>query len=660
VSRHDPRALHALARHRGVQRRYTTADGRRVAVSDTTLVRVLRALGVELSGPDSVAAAWRACQHAQRHQVLAPVVAERAGSHHRAPIPVGSGGDLPADSWVTLVTEDGDQARRRLGDVSGPGGIDLRQLAASLPGGQLPIGYHSLAVESPTLGASAVVVAAPARCPAPERSWGVTAPLYALRGAGDWGAGSLGDLRALAEWVGSAGAGYTGTLPLYAGFLSAETLDADPSPYRPASRLAWNEAYLDVDGLPELAMAPEAARALHDPQLRHAVEALRRRPLADLAGVLTAKRRVVQKVAEAVFHRAGTGDGRRRAYDRWAADHPETVAYAAFRARLEHQAGTARGDTPRREQLPDPGTDAAMAYHCYAQWAMDRQLADVASRHRLYLDIPVGVHPDGFDPWFEPGAFVTGASVGAPPDEFFTAGQRWDLPPLHPEGLRRQGYRHLIAVLRRAMAHAGMVRLDHVMGLHRLWVVPGSAEARHGAYVRFHADELRAVVALEAHRADTVVVGEDLGTVPGTVRRAMRRDGMLRSSIWQFDATAEQPLPVPLPGSLASLGSHDLLPFAAVLAERPELRSALGGDDWQALERCLAHLAASAAPVVLVDLADLWLEHSPQNRPGTVTAGNFGLRARRTLAELHEDSQVTAVLRVVQAARRAQIGASQP
>lgn len=652
MSRQDPRALHALAQRHGVQRRYTAANGRRVTVSDAALVGVLGALGVDLSGPGGAAEVSQAYERDQCRQVLPPVHVQRAGSHRPPLIPVGSREDLPSHAWVTLITENGDQARMRLTDASGPHGIHLHHLASSLPGGRLEPGYHRLRVESPTMRADTVVIAAPDRCPAPERSWGVMAPLYALRGSDDWGAGSLADLRALAEWVSSTGAGYSGTLPLYAGFLAAESPEADPSPYRPASRLAWNEAYVDVDGLPELALARQAMEVRRDPVLHHTVEALRRRPLADLAGVLHAKRQVLQPVARAVFDPASSGSESRRAYDRWALEHPDVVAYAAFRARLEHGIERSRP----AGQLPDPSTDAAMAYHCYVQWAMDRQLADIASRHKLYLDIPVGVHPDGFDPWYEPDAFATGASVGAPPDDFFTDGQRWGLPPFHPEGLRRQGYRHLSAVLKRAMAHAGMVRLDHVMGLHRIWVVPEGAEARHGAYVRFRAEELRAVVALEAHRAHAVVVGEDLGTVPGAVRRAMRRDGMLRSSVWQFDATARHPLPDPLPGSIASLGTHDLPPFAAVLAERTDLRAALGADDYQALARCLAHLGASAAPVVLVDLVDLWLEQSPQNRPGTAATENFRLRARRTLAELHDDPHAMALLRAVDAARRARIG----
>jgi len=261
------------------------------------------------------------------------------------------------------------------------------------------------------------------------------------------------------------------------------------------------------------------------------------------------------------------------------------------------------------------------------------------------------VHPDGFDPWWEPDAFATGASIGSPPDTFFADGQRWGLPPLHPERIRRQGYRHLIDVVRRAMAHAGVLRLDHVMGLHRLWLVPDGSPATHGAYVRYHDQELRAIVTLEAHRAGTVVVGEDLGTVPGTVRRAMRRDGMLRSSVWQFEASGSNPTPAPMPDALATLGTHDLAPFAAVVADRPELAESLGPDLLQALRRCLVALAAGEAAIVLVDLADLWLETTAQNRPGQPSGENFSLRARRTLAELHDDRAVTALLHAVDTAR---------
>jgi len=304
--------------------------------------------------------------------------------------------------------------------------------------------------------------------------------------------------------------------------------------------------------------------------------------------------------------------------------------------------------------------DPAMAYHLYAQWATEQQLTEVAGRRSLYLDVPVGVHPDGFDPWWEPDTFVAGASIGAPPDTFFAEGQSWGLPPLHPEGIRRQGYRHVAEVLRRAMSVSEMVRLDHVMGLHRLWVIPEGASARHGAYVQYRADELRAIVALEAHRAGAAVVGEDLGTVPAAVRRAMHRDGMLRSSVWQFGATAENPVPDPIPASLATLGTHDLPPFAAVVADHPDLGRALGPDLVGGLRRCLIHLAASSAAVVLVDLADLWLEKIAQNQPGTGAGENFRLRARQTLSDLQSDPQVTALLRAVDAARRASNGAIDP
>lgn len=656
----DPDRLHALARRHGVQRRYTASDGRRRTVPDAVLVKVLEALDVEIAEANRAGASGKSKAGKGKPgvdrppaDVVPPVALWRAGDHRPATVAVAP---TAADEirWVTLTTEDGTVVRRAFDEVarpdppatSGSGGgptgarstaVDLRRLAGELPGGVLEPGYHHLSVETRTDTATTLVIAAPDRCPAPTRCWGISSPLYALRGSDGWGAGSLSDLGELARWAGDLGGTITGTLPLYAGFLDGP--HADPSPYRPASRLAWNEVYLDLDRLPEVAQDPDAGRLLGSSRLVGRRQQLDRRPLADLPEVLAAKRSVLQPVAASFLAVEPDRSPRRLAFDRWVRQRPDMVAYARFRARLEQDHGG---------RAPD---DPAVAYHLYAQWVTEQQLGEVAGHHHLYLDLPVGVHPDGFDPWWEPDAFATGASIGSPPDTFFADGQRWGLPPLHPERIRRQGYRHLIDVVRRAMAHAGVLRLDHVMGLHRLWLVPDGSPATHGAYVRYHDQELRAIVTLEAHRAGTVVVGEDLGTVPGTVRRAMRRDGMLRSSVWQFEASGNNPTPAPVPDALATLGTHDLAPFAAVVADRPELAESLGPDLLQALRRCLVALAAGEAAIVLVDLADLWLETTAQNRPGQPSAENFSLRARRTLAELHDDRAVTALLHAVDTAR---------
>jgi 4-alpha-glucanotransferase len=299
---------------------------------------------------------------------------------------------------------------------------------------------------------------------------------------------------------------------------------------------------------------------------------------------------------------------------------------------------------------------AAQRHHLYCQWAAQRQMSDLDARARarglgLYLDFPLGAHPAGFDVWREREAFARGVHVGAPPDAFFTRGQDWGFPPAHPERSRAQGHRYFRAALR----HAGVLRLDHVMGLHRLFWVPQGAPARDGVYVRFPAPELYAILSLESHRSRTLLVGENLGTVPGAVDAALARRGVRGMYVLQYAASPDPertPEPVP-PGAIAGLNTHDTPPFrafweardvddqldlglvspagaAAARARRRAVRLALARvltrqgllngdpDDPRAvLSAALAWLARGPAGGVLVNLEDLWLETLPQNVPGT-------------------------------------------
>ena len=421
-------------------------------------------------------------------------------------------------------------------------------------------GYHRLEVEGPGLAASALVISAPRRCPDPGRGWGAFAPLHAVRTETDWGVATYRELAELGDWIGGLGGAFIGTLPLNAGFLDGPVVE--PSPYRPASRLAWNELYVDVERLPELGASPEARALLASAGLRRRLVRLRSAPSADPVATMAVKRQVLELLAEAL---AAGPSPRRRALEAFLAERPEVKAYARFRAATETlgRPWTAWAES-RPGQIPAGAADERrVRYHCYAQWVADSQLAEAATHGGLYLDLPVGVHPDGFDPWWHPDAFATGVTGGAPPDSFQGAGQNWAVIPLHPEGIRQDAYRYPIALLRHAMRHAATVRIDHVMGLHRLWWIPEGMAAVDGAYVRYRAEELRAIAVLEASRAGVAVVGEDLGTVAPSVRAAMRRDGMLRSHVHQFAATPDDPLPDPPPDSLASLGTHDLPPFAA-------------------------------------------------------------------------------------------------
>ena len=281
--------------------------------------------------------------------------------------------------------------------------------------------------------------------------------------------------------------------------------------------------------------------------------------------------------------------------------------------------------------------------------------------------------------------FVTGAAAGAPPDPFFNKGQNWGFPPMHPERMREQGYAYWRAVLQTQLRYAGVLRLDHVMGLHRLYFIPSGVAATDGVYVRYHEAELYAVLALESQRHRATIVGEDLGTVPAEVRRAMAAHGVRRMFVVQFEAAdhAQRPLGAVAAHAVASLNTHDMPPFRAYWETRDaDLRKELGLIDdadveaaraarrrtAAALSRMLCahhdldaraarnalleYLARSQADIVLVNLEDLWLETEAQNVPGTSTERpNWRRRLRLTLEEMRNDPEVNAVLTAIERAR---------
>ena len=720
------RALQHLARLHGVQTGFRGTDGKRHVADDEVLVDVLGALGAPLTRRRDAPEALRAAHEELRRRIIEPVVAHRVGGSVTAAVSLPADVD-PNSVWLSLVHEDGHTERRRLATPASRRVVARAPAVGARPeaGGDseptrlygfrlrragLSAGYHRLVVEGPGIDAAALVISAPVRLPAVRRQWGLGIPLYALRTRTDWGVGSYRDLASFASWAGDKGAGLVGTLPLFATFLDGP--GADPSPYLPASRLAWNDLYVDVDSLPELDLLPDLRSELRGPELRDQLFRLRRSPIAHPAATLALKRRFIEPLAQALVGLDARRSHRRAAWDRWITAHPEAVAYARFRSARE-RLGPSWRQWPAHEiaalRRPVSGAepwarivagDAAAAYHLYAQWVSDVQLGAAADGPggpaSLYLDLPVGVHPDGFDPFMAPAAFVDGLTAGAPPDGFFARGQTWGFPPLHPEGDRAQGYRYLIAVLRTAMRHAAAVRVDHVMGLHRMYVVPPGGDAANGVYLGYRADELHALLVLEAHRSGTIVAGEDLGTVPTAVERAMARDRMLSSHVLQFESTARDPLPPAPRRSVASLATHDLPTFAGYWQgrdigdrrrhdlctpeaaddardEREQWRSSVLGalptrglavlpqdgaavEERRALRGCLGHLAAGQAEVVMVDLEDLWLEREPQNRPGTgAEAGNFRRRAARTLEDVVADAEIAVLLREIDARRRPEL-----
>jgi 4-alpha-glucanotransferase len=510
----------------------------------------------------------------------------------------------------------------------------------------LPNGYHTLMLNGGAHGA--LVIAAPQKAFAPRaKTWGLFTPLYAARTRRSWGAGDLGDLLAWSSWVDHHGGGIVATLPMLAAF------DDEPSPYSPVSRLFWNEMYLDVTRLPEFQPGDADAGAIAHLQQTRAV---------DYAAVRREKRRVVERCAERF--------GWSPEFDDFAARAKE---YAEFRAGLEER--------------------DSVKYHLYAQYRMAQQMREVANAARrmgagLYLDYPLGVNPGGFDAKRYAHVFAKGVSVGAPPDLFFTKGQNWGFPPFDPEAIREDRYQYYRDTIRHHVSHAGILRIDHVMGLHRLYWIPEGGDARDGVYVRYHADELYAILVLESRRHGCVIVGEDLGTVPPEVPKLMNKHGLRRMYVVQYEVKpGDPPINTPPAGSIASINTHDMPTFASFWTAKDvddrleqDLLDAKGAANERAtreqtrrdvmqflidkgyltsgptenvetiLEALLAFLASSDAEMMLVNPEDLWREVEPQNVPG-LPDKSWRHKFRMTLEEAQADGAIRRVLTNVQGRR---------
>jgi 4-alpha-glucanotransferase len=702
------RGLHALARLHGIQTRYLDMRDEWQHATPEGLLAALRALGAPVAGGADVPDALRGRRLELARRGLEPVAVAWDGlppvMELRLPAAVAGTArcelrleDGPVRCWTPRLEE---LAVRGADAVEGERRI-ARQLA--LPG-PLPPGYHRLVVEAGDERHEALVIAAPLKTftpPGRDRRWGAFLPLYSLRTERDWGAGDLTDLERLTAWIGELGGSLAGTLPLLATFLDEPF---EPSPYSPASRLFWNELYLDPERAPNLAAAPAARRLLESPALAAEKQRLRALEQVDYRALAALKRPVLQALADAFFGveagaSAGADDA---ALARFLEEQPLAESYARFRATGERRRevwhlwpARLRGGELREGDYDE----AARRYHLYVQWLADRQLSGLSDRCRaagseLYLDLPLGVNPDGFDVWREQDVFARGVSAGAPPDSFFTRGQSWGFPPLAPDPLRATGYRYLAACLRNHMRHAGVLRLDHVMALHRLYWVPDGLTAREGVYVQYRQEELHAVLSLESHRHRAVVVGEDLGTVPRAVRTAMARHDVQRMFIVQYelDGEAAEPLRPPSRHALAGLNTHDMFPWAAFWrgldlddrldlglldrdgvaqeqARRGELRAAvtrmlrrrgrIGAQPRGSIDAATAlagvhrELAAGAASIVLVNLEDLWQETRPQNVPGTTgERPNWRRKAARDMEAIAAAPDVVRPLREIDGLRR--------
>jgi 4-alpha-glucanotransferase len=682
----DVGALRAVARLYHVQTAYTDISGRRRVASAESLLRVLRSLGAPVDGIADAPDALRAREAALEGEVVSPVTIIQAGRRPVVTIRPSGVGKVEME----LIREDGASVRWRV-----PAVRPRHPRAIALPG-PLPPGYHQVhLVQGGTTAQSTVIVAPPRAYTqgAPGKAWGVFLPLYALRTRRDWGAGDFSALGALAEWVATLGGAVVATLPLLPVFLDRPY---DPSPYAPVSRRFWNEFYIDVERVPELSAVPAAQAMIASPGFQRGLRRLRRDGLVNYRPQMQQKRTVLELLARAVFTRAGLA--RREAFEQFARRHPGVRDYAAFRAVMERH-GRSWTEWPARVRggvvARTDYDERARQYHLYAQWIAQEQFAVTTRTVReaggmVYLDLPLGVHTWGYDAWRDRDVFAGGVSTGAPPDTFFAHGQDWGSAPLHPERLRAQGYRYFIECIRHHLAYATLLRIDHVMGLHRFFWIPHGLAAADGVYVRYPAEEFYAILALESMRHRAMIVGENLGTVPGYVTRAMGRHRILQTYVAQYALQPDRaaPLPPAPADAVAALNTHDMPPFGgfAAGADLQDLRAlgqlsaAQAAAEWRRrqtmlralasalvrarwlrppvtalrmLHALLAALGAGPARIVLVNLEDLWLERAPQNTPGTARQRpNWRRKAARTLEQIRRMPQVTRVLRDLDRRRR--------
>lgn len=589
------RPLIRLAKACGVSTSYIDQLGAYVEIRDEVLVAVLASLGVDASNPAAVSKSLLETECRQREQLVPPTVLAITGRANNVPL------RCSADALValTLALEDG---TAYAGDLR----ANLRvhkdadfgeQLELTLPD-DLPIGYHTLNVQVGGVQRRATVIVAPPRIELPEavrqrQRWGWMTQMYSVRSADSWGVGDYGDLKRLVADAGEKShADFMLINPIHAG---APVPPLQPSPYLPESRRFLNVTYIRPQDIPEYAALDDTARAQVEALHASVAEANDSAEPMDINASWDAKRQALwlifsaprseeRETAFAEFKRAAGPD--LDAFATWC------LAFEVWGAPWEENSWFFRTDknSPAVAALVRDHHDM-FEFQRWLQWIADEQVAaaqqaakDAGMALGLMQDMAVGVHALGADVWWSPERFADGVTVGAPPDFYNQLGQDWGQPPFSPQYLESTGYRVYREMVHNMFAHAGALRIDHVLGLFRLWWIPRGCTARDGAYVTYNHEVMLSILAIEASRANGVVIGEDLGTVPEYVSKVLAEHGVLGTAVEWFSRVDNSPNagdPYAPPEdyrkyALASVTTHDLPPTAGYLKlEHVDLREEL-------------------------------------------------------------------------------------
>ncbi len=614
-----------------IERRYLDALGKRRSVSPDTISRITAALRTD-------------------------------GSPHEAVRVVRPGQPVRFDEEADLILEGGSRETLRSTRRG-----SRRQ--SSLPA-DVPLGYHE--VELLESGRRVSLIVAPPRCHLPEglRLWAWALQLYAARTRRSWGIGDFGDLARFATISRGHGCRLLLVNPLHA---ATPVVPQQASPYSPTTRRYLNPLYAaiqEIDGARELPGLERLVRTGN---------ALNGRRLIDRDAVFRLKMRAL----ELLYRRfKGHGD-----FDVFiTAEGPPLREYATYCVLAEQHGGgwrswPAKYRDPRSPDVRRFATDHAdrLRFHQWIQWQLDRQLARAAAAVPVMQDLPIGIDPEGADAWAWQDVLAQGMHVGAPPDEFNTRGQDWGLPPFVPARLKAAAYRPFIETIRGTMRHAGGLRIDHVMGLFRLFWIPEGMTPKEGAYVRGAADDLLAIVALESQRAQAIVVGEDLGTVEPRAREQLMASGVLSYRLLWFEK--DDPAKYPAQ-ALTAVTTHDLPTIAGLWtgadleaqrrlhlnpneagmrAMRERLAAATrSGDDTpisEVIRRSYALLARAPSTVVVATVEDAAGVAERPNMPGTVTEWpNWSQPLPVPLDVLAKGAQATAIAQVLSARERRRAG----
>ncbi|UEL28951.1 4-alpha-glucanotransferase [Pseudarthrobacter sp. L1SW] len=669
----DPHLLQKLADAHGVGTSFQGWDGLPHTVAESTLIKVLAALGVKADTNPGIEAALAEAELAPWRRMLPPAVVIQQGEPALVPVHVPDG----AAVQLSIALEDSagtvDAVQQDVWEQPKDiGGVSIGRATFALPQ-DLPLGWHTLTAESGGTTAVATLVVTPRQLTTAKpleqrRGWGLATQLYSVRSRRSWGIGDFADLADLAALTGERGADYVLVNPLHA----AEPVPpVQPSPYSPSTRRFFNPLYIRVEAIPELAYLKPRRRAAVE-KLREEVAGLNKDAgRLDRNAVYAAKLQAL----ELLYH-ARRSPARQAAFDEFCrisgTGLDDFALWSAIREDvapddpLWTDPATSLG-TPQAEALREKLADR-IGFHRWLQWICDEQLeeaqkAALRSGMRLGVvhDLAVGVDHSSADAWTLRHVLAPATSVGAPPDMYNQQGQDWGQPPWHPARLAEAGYQPFRNMLATVLRHAGGIRVDHILGLFRLWWIPVGNAPGDGAYVRYDHEALIGILALEAQRAGAVVIGEDLGTFEPWVRDYLAARGILGTSILWFEYDGDSPLAPEKyrTQALSSVNTHDLPPTAGYLAgDHVALRSRLEllerseeeerAEHNASLEKMLAllrergylpgdagalaeteertiealHLLLTQTPSVLlgVALVDAVGERRVQNQPGTTEA----------------------------------------